>query len=179
MELLSPGDEQVDGPRASSDIIPPGELTICFACGSPVKILPPGLPPFAMGYVAPINYYHNIWAGYPLMQHTIGAAGAGSTGLMTGVDMNVGPPAFNFTARNPVQLQSQGSSHVAKKIPVVRSLERSPDLGEGCSTAHSGAGNTSKPKRKRPKQVMPKCYSCPFMSCSSSMYDVLSPTNAY
>ena len=119
MEIPLPGDEQIDYPPASSHYNPHGELTVCFACGSAIKMPPPGPTPLAMGYVAPVKVHDDIRAGNPLVQHTVGAAGASSSGLMTGVDVNVGPPAFTSTNQDPVQFRPQGPSLVGENASSV------------------------------------------------------------
>ena len=173
LEFRLQGDEQVGHLPPSSDYIPYGEPTFFFAGESAIKMPPPISPPFAMGYIAPANDYGNIGYGYPLMQHMVGAAGAGPSGLMTGVDMNVGMPAFTFTGPGPAQYQYQSLSQVDERFPVVHVPERSPDVIEGGSATNSGVGAASEPKKKRQKQDR-TTWPCPYGECDAGKYTLSS-----
>ena len=166
-EFSLQGDEQVGHLPPSSDYNPYGEPTFFLAGESAIKMPPPVPFPFAMGYTAPANNYGNIGFGYPLVQHMVGAAGAGPLGLMTGVDMNAGMPAFTFTAPGLAQFQYQGSSQVNERIPVVHVPERSPDFIDGGSTTDTGVGDASEPKKKRPKKDTTKSFFCSYEGCDA------------
>ena len=166
-QFPSQGDGQVDHLLASSDYNHYGEQPFYFADRSAIKMPPPAPLPLAMGHIAPANDYGTIGLGYPLMQHMVGVAGAAPSGPTTGVDMNVGFPAFNFTAPRPIRLQPGGSSQVDEKHPIVHVPQRSSDVSDGGSTPDSDVDETSEPKKKRAKQDTMKISFCPYEGCDA------------
>ena len=96
LKLPMSGDEQVDHPLPSSDFHNGFDFTFQF----PVNMSFATSSLFGAVDFPPTGDYDIMWPGYPPMQHTVGAAGAGAPGLMTGVDMNVGLPAFASTTPN-------------------------------------------------------------------------------
>ena len=168
-ELPSQWDEYVDYWLTSSSFIPYGELPIDFTPGSAVKS-PPFPSPFAMDYVAPANDYNNLRAGFPLMQHTVGAAGAGAPGLTTGVDMNADPTAFTSMAPSFVPFHPQGLSHerVQTLAHTGHTAEPPAEIKIGYFATDSGAGDTSDLNKKPPKQDTKDRPSCHYEGCNLS-----------
>ena len=158
-------DEYFDYRSICSGSIPYGELPIESTSGSVVKS-PPLRSPSAVDFVAAANDYDNLCPGYPLMQHTVGAAGAGAPGLMTGMDMNVDPTAFTFMARSLDPFPPQGSSHGH-----VRALARP---SERTTETDSGAAGTSQLNGNQPEQDTTKRYSCDHEGCNLSKCAMLS-----
>ena len=156
VELPLRGDERGDHlPASSGHYNSDGELTFRYARAFPNKMPPPEPSPLAMSSVAPADLYDNVWAGYPLVQHTVGAASAGYSGQMTGVNMNVGLPAFTFTPSRAAQSHPQGLPHGL-------------DVADRGSTTVFGAGDTAQPKGKRPRRDTTERISCTYPGCDTS-----------
>ncbi|TBU36280.1 hypothetical protein BD309DRAFT_766587 [Dichomitus squalens] len=129
------------------------------------------------------------WPVYPLMQHSVGAAGAGVTGLATGMGLNVDSAAFSFMAPSLPPCSPPASSPVDEKdemiivdekaaevneekdAPVVKKaaratrMKRRTDSDDGYSSGDSNNSDESAPKRRRPKQDTTKRFICSFEGC--------------
>ncbi|EJF55812.1 hypothetical protein DICSQDRAFT_184178 [Dichomitus squalens LYAD-421 SS1] len=185
-------DTQIDHLSASSPS-PFDSLGFDFGCELFGNFLPPQMysaPPEAGCNAVSLDGDFG-WPVYPLMQHSVGAAGAGATGLATGMDLNVDSAAFSFMAPNLPSFSSPASSPVddkddifvmdenparaveeKKDVPVVKKkpalttrMKRRTDSDDGYSSGDSNASDAPSPRRKRRKQDTTKRYICSFEGC--------------
>ncbi|TBU38666.1 hypothetical protein BD309DRAFT_873873 [Dichomitus squalens] len=193
-KLPPQGDQHVDHvlPSSSESSSFDGfEFDFTFDHGQvTVMPLPASSYGLSAGYGAPVYDYDGFWPGYPLVQHTVGAAGAGAPGPATGMDMNVGDSAFSFMAlpfsppaSSPVDekddmiVVDEKAAEVVKEkdAPVVKKkparatrMKRRTDSDDGYSSGDSNTSDAPSQQRKRRKQDTTKRYICSFEGCEEA-----------
>ncbi|EJF55799.1 hypothetical protein DICSQDRAFT_164134 [Dichomitus squalens LYAD-421 SS1] len=197
LKLPPQGDQHVDHMLPSSSESSPFDgfqFDFTFEIHGQVTVMPLPASSYGLsaGYDAPVYDYDGFWPGYPLVQHTVGAAGAGVTGLATGMGLNVDSAASSFMAPSLPPCSSPPSSPVDEKdemiivdekaaevneekdAPVVKKaaratrMKRRTDSDDGYSSGDSHNSDESAPKRKRRKQDTTKRFLCPFEGCGQA-----------